>query len=690
MSPWRPAVIRIPNGDTLRIEAIREDGTVLVRRAVDCDPDTGARRWTRSFAYAGYATADLAYAVTGHSAQGRTVTVGIQVVTRNDDRQWLYVAMTRGTEQNVMVAFTQSGRAADPEAGTRPAPELARHERAGRERAGLPAAPKPARAEGGPEPRAAIAVAADILGHDGAEASALETRDRALADADHLAVLNAMWQGETAGLQADRFRRLVLAELPPHKAVGGLASPQATWLWRTLRAAEAAGLDAGEVARQAIAARSLAGARDVAAVVDSRIRCVVDPLVPLPPRPWSERVPEVAEVDDLERHQFLVDLAAAMDARKDRIGEHMAERPPGWAVRALGPVPDHPLDRLDWQHRAADIGAYRELYGYDHPDEPIGPEPAGDSPEKRAAWHAAFAALGPAGGVDLRGLPDGSLLHMRGTYEAETAWAPRHVGRELQRIRVSTGDAGLAAVRARAEERVARHHGEEEVAGRHCALARSWAAMEAFYRAQEAELAQTMDARRDWERATEQSRRLAVAADTELRRRHPAQRFEPLRSAEPVVSAQDREQLVLAPEAETYETPEWITRLAAERRAVRERLGERQGVLVPAEDPDYGYEGLAWPAWADRDRDAILQPPKPEIRPAATVATAQTACRSCRHHHEPCAAPRPGLTRQPVCCTPLCFGERLAGEYREHDAGRCPRAGGRPAAAVLTDPGRAR
>src|SRR5258708_12177067 len=101
-----------------------------------------------------------------------------------------------------------------------------------------------------------------------------------------------------------------------------------------------------------------------------------------------------------------------------------------------------------------------------------------------------------------------------------------------------------------------------------------------------------MDAGGDWGGGTERSGRLAVAADTELRRRHPAQRFEPLRSAEPVVSAQDREQLVLAPEAETYETPEWITRLAAERRAVRERLCHRHAVLVPPHDPAHAAAHL--------------------------------------------------------------------------------------------------
>jgi hypothetical protein len=418
-----------------------------------------------------------------------------------------------------------------------------------------------------------------------------------------------MWLGETAGHQTERYRRLVLDALPAQYAADGLTSPQATWLWRTLRAAEAAGLDAGDVARQAIDSRSLAGARDVASVVDARIRRQVDPLVPQPQRPWSEQVPEVA---DPERHQFLTDLAAAMDARKERIGEHAAGHSPGWALRGLGPVPDDPLDRLEWQHR--------ELYGFDHPTEPIGPEPSGDSPEKRAAWHSAFAALGPVDGIDLRDLPDGSLLHMRGTYAAETAWAPRHVGRELQRTRISADDANLAAIRAQAEERIARDRGQHERAGRHQTLARSCAAMEAFYRAQETELEQTMEARRDWEHATEQTRHLAVAADSELRRRHPDQRFEPLRSAEPAVTDHERGQLALTPGAESYETPEWVLRLATERRAVRERLDERKGVRVPSQDPDYEDQGEAWPAWAARDCDAILQPPKPQMQPAPAIA----------------------------------------------------------------------
>lgn len=74
------------------------------------------------------------------------------------------------------------------------------------------------------------------------------------------------------------------------------------------------------------------------------------------------------------------------------------------------------------------------------------------------------------------------------------------VDRELERIRASADDAGLRSIRARAEENIAGHRVQREVAECHGMLARSDKAMEAFYRAQEAELQQTMDARREWER----------------------------------------------------------------------------------------------------------------------------------------------------------------------------------------------
>jgi len=49
------------------------------------------------------------------------------------------------------------------------------------------------------------------------------------------------------------------------------------------------------------------------------------------------------------------------------------------------------------------------------------------------------------------------------------------------------------------------------------------------------------------------------------------------------------------------------------------KLAERQSVMIPAEDPDYEDLGPAFPSWTGPDRDAILQPPKPQIQPSPRI-----------------------------------------------------------------------
>ena len=164
---------------------------------------------------------------------------------------------------------------------------------------------------------------------------------------------------------------------------------------------------------------------------------------------------------------------------------------------------------------------------------PIGPEPIADHPDKRALWHEAWRALGPAGETDLRDRADGSLWLIRDQYQAETAWAPKHVGRELGYVRASAEDARLQVIRSEAEADVARKAADHELAARHEQQAERSRLQESAYRTQENILAGLMDDRRAWEAATEPQRRLAVAADAELRRRYPEMRIEPLRSAEP-------------------------------------------------------------------------------------------------------------------------------------------------------------
>src|SRR4029077_19542645 len=140
------------------------------------------------------------------------------------------------------------------------------------------------------------------------------------------------------------------------------------------------------------------------------------------------------------------------------------------------------------------------------------PEPAAAVPDVRAAWHQALAALGPAGGPDVRGMPDGRLLPLRDTYPVETAWAPRYVGDELRQVRAAAWDARLAGLRAAAEARAAGRRGEHDRAAAGHKLAAGYQALERAYRQRETVFAQTMADRADWDTATRAPRQLALPA----------------------------------------------------------------------------------------------------------------------------------------------------------------------------------
>ena len=145
--------------------------------------------------------------------------------------------------------------------------------------------------------------------------------------------------------------------------------------------------------------------------------------------------------------------------------------------------------------------------------------------------------------------------------------------------------------------------------------------MDNAYQDRERVFAGVMADRADWDAATRAQRHLAVAADAELRRRHPEQRFTPLRSAEPP-PATDAQRAELTLTAGPRH-PGW--RASGSRTwppdAGRSPTSSpsRQSLMIPSEDLDYGDLGQAFPV-LDRPREgAILQPPKPEIRPSARV-----------------------------------------------------------------------
>jgi hypothetical protein len=115
-------------------------------------------------------------------------------------------------------------------------------------------------------------------------------------------------------------------------------------------------------------------------------------------------------------------------------------------------------------------------------------------------------------------------------------------------------------------------------------------------------------------------RHLAIAADAELRRRHPSRKIEPLRSAEPSpLSGTEHEQLNPSPDRQLTETATWIRDLAVQHRAFRQKMDERLLLTNSGKDPEGTglSEGLPT-LWASHP-DAILQPPKPQITPSARI-----------------------------------------------------------------------
>ena len=525
----------LANGDVLRIEAITRRG-IMVRRLLDPDPATGQRRFTdRAFRYDRLPV--IRPRLRGHRAlrPGRHRAHrhraghrhrGPAVAVPGDD--------PRHRRQPRL-------RVHHPGPARRPA---ARHPARPRTRPLRPHPPRTRRI-----PATTARPAPSRAGRTSASRSPCSPTSSA-ATAPNCPPPrsgSATWPTPTTSppctrsgppkpraARHDRYRDLVTAALPPgHRQP---LSHQARWLFRTLHAAELAGLDPAEVIRTAIASRDLAGSRDIAAVLDARIRPRVDPLLPQPQGPWTGRVPQAARPgpprlpgpdrrDDGRPHPA---PGPAHRPDRPRLGDpaRSARCPPTPAARQrLGAQ-----GRLD-RRLPGDV----RLRPSRRPDRPRTQPPStrtSGPPGTRPSPPSARPA-----DPDVRAMPDGRLWLLRDTYAAETAWAPRHVGKELRLSRLGAFDAALGAIRADAEADAARKAGDHDRAARHEHLAASYRALRDHYQQQEQALAQAMADRQEWEQATAGSRRLAIAADAELRRRHPDRKIEPLRSASQPPSA---------------------------------------------------------------------------------------------------------------------------------------------------------
>ena len=607
----------LANRDLFKVEEVLPGGSVSVRLVLGRDDNGKVILGEPRTLPAAYVRehAQLAYGMTSYAVQGATFDGnGYAVVRPEDDREYLYTAMTRARGANFAFAVDH-----DREVATGPetaSPEAARARMLAAERDGRDPGPDAATwSQGG------AGTLATVLARGERELSATETLEAALGDADSLRTLLPMWTDLAASEHVARYDAVLRAELGDEMAASVTGDYRATWLYRTLRAGELAGMDGAEVLRQAAAKRDLGDVRSVAAVLDHRARQIIPAAVPLGGG-WAVRTPRAA---DPGTQVLLDEIGRAMDARTGRLGEHAAAAVPLWAERNLGAVPDDPAARQEWQDRAAAVAAYREIAGWASPGDAIGAPPSVAEPEARAAWHTALAALGRVDGIDLTGLSEPELQSRRALFARETAWAPAHVGRELRVTRQARYDAAAQRERAEHEARVTT---DKEALERHQGKASLWGRIEAKAQSAEALYGEAMAARQAWDRVTEPTRRMAMAADLESRRRDPWAQRDELRSAEPASDlipdeAEPDDERILAllgltTATEAEAESDHPQRVAEASRAAQARADEIAATLEPSDDPDM-EPSAPWTEAAAAQREAVTQEPAIPVRPVERV-----------------------------------------------------------------------
>lgn len=596
------------NSDRLRLVDVEEAQALVSRRIEQAD---GSVTWSDPFAVPiEYVRqhADLGYAQTWTTSQGRTVADSAHsLVASNAGRNGFYESMTRSKIENHAWLYEREEDFPEVTAD----PELERERVRQAERQGEVVERH--------ESADAVALATRVVQRMDEPMSATETRERSLSSADHLGHLWSIWDDQYRAAGARRYEAELRALIGDD--LTGEVLKDTDDLYRALRHCELAGKDTGDVLADAINGRSFEGARSVSAVLAARVRQATEEIPAQLRESWAELVPATG---DAERRDFLVRVAEAMDARQARLGAHVADTAPVWAVQALGEVPADQAERDAWEKAVGEIAAYREMTGWDHPGQALGPQPGSTSPEFRAEWQNAISVMAKVDGVDVRGMSDGLLLTRRSAYERETTWAPASVTDELRVIRLTGLEARTEAARCAEDAAAAKQAGREEWAKLHESRAADRQAVEERCLGLVATLEPAQQTRAEWETLTADTRRVALAADLELKRRGvvgPNAQMD-LREPEGLVpgdiSDEGREATVRAAlglDSASQEATAKVEELAEHSRITQARIDEIKSMQEPDLDEDL-TPGQAWATMLGREREAIIQPPEVLVTPS--------------------------------------------------------------------------
>jgi hypothetical protein len=406
---------------------------------------------------------ELAYAAVKDARQGATVDTSHSLIDERSDLAGVYVPATRGRHHNTL--YVETHRA------------------------------------GAPENQALADTPEAVLGRilDTGRRSRPVSAHQAIRDAQNgatsLATLGPIWDDNVA--MAARHEVAAALRAAAGESIAQAAQNDPAWPTRlaAARAARETGWDLDVLLTAAVTERELDSADGVAKVLVWRLQRITDELSDaFPDRPvdtsepvaWPSYVERTPPGDDPD---LIVARQAAefLDARVETLRQQLADDPPAWSTRVLGPVPDDPADRDDWTRRAAAVAAYRERYSItgdpagDIATQLLGPRPQAGRGEATTLWEHANTALGEASELNrLRAASDEELRAAMADARRAQADRPPYAGDELRA-------AALALRRAQAAD-AALHTQVEQAVGQRGRLSRWRSGSAATHSALDAEL----------------------------------------------------------------------------------------------------------------------------------------------------------------------------------------------------------
>ncbi|MFW6033848.1 MAG: AAA family ATPase, partial [bacterium] len=350
----------VKNGDHWTVIRRFDDGSLAVRRGAN--PDHGPVLTLP----AGYVAShvELAYATTAHRAQGDTVDTAHALVRPDSSREVLYVAMTRGRQSNTAYVCTDTH--ADDEHGPTDEPTVQD-------------------------------VLEQVLARTSADQAAHEVMRTEHDRVASIAQLAAEYDTIAREARKDRWAALAAAALPDMPPEDAATSPAWPGLVDAWRQAETAGLDLDTANPQLAPVPGDVDADPVATLRD-RVEYWYDTAsggTRTPRTLIAGLIPSADNVADPEMRQALGERAALIEQRAEAlITRALADDEP-WLAR-LGPPPDEPGLRMQWDRAAATVAAYRDRHGVTDPQRPFGEPSGGGQWTRRADRRRAQAAANHA------------------------------------------------------------------------------------------------------------------------------------------------------------------------------------------------------------------------------------------------------------------------------------------------------